>query len=92
VLPRPTEITCTRIWTGAKTKVGVNPVSAEEMYLFVNEERPSNTFVDPASFVAQLKDLLAPFPAPLVQWMREQLGEPRLGEKPAPRASRRAVK
>jgi len=44
-------------------------------YLFVNEERPSNEFVDPTSFVAQLKDLLAPFPAPLVQWMREQLGE-----------------
>ncbi|MBV2135130.1 FAD-dependent oxidoreductase [Pseudomonas sp. MAP12] len=75
VLPRPAEIACTRIWTGAKTKVGVNPVSADEMYLFVNEERPSNDFVDPTSFVAQLKDLLAPFPAPLVQWMREQLGE-----------------
>lgn len=55
--------------------MGVNPVSADEMYLFVNEHRPINEFVDPSTFVTQLQDLLAPFPAPLVQWMREQLGE-----------------
>src|SRR5574338_194489 len=75
VLPRPPEITCTRIWTGLQTKVGVNPVSRDEMYLFVNEVRPTNDFVDPASFVARLQDLLAPFSAPLVQWMRAQLGD-----------------
>jgi 2-polyprenyl-6-methoxyphenol hydroxylase-like FAD-dependent oxidoreductase len=45
------------------------------MYLFVNEVRPTNEFVDPSTFVAQLKGLLAPFSAPLVQSMREQLGE-----------------
>ena len=75
VLPRPAEIACTRLWSGAKTKVGVNPVSAEEMYLFVNEDRPVNEFVEPSTFVARLQELLAPFPAPLVQWMRAQLGE-----------------
>lgn len=75
VLPRPAEIACTRIWTGLNTKVGVNPVSQEEMYLFVNEVRPTNAFVEPSTFVAQLKDLLAPFPDPLVQSMREQLAD-----------------
>lgn len=74
VLPRPVDVSCTRIWTGLKTKVGVNPVSNEEMYLFVNEVRPTNEFVDPSTFVGQLKDLLAPFSAPLVQSIREQLG------------------
>lgn len=75
VLPRPAEVSCTRIWTGLQTKVGVNPVSNEEMYLFVNEVRPSNDFVDPSTFVGQLKALLAPFSAPLVESIREQLGE-----------------
>lgn len=75
VLPRPAEVSCTRIWTGLQTKVGVNPVSKEEMYLFVNEVRPTNEFVDPSTFVEQLKALLALFSAPLVQSMREQLGK-----------------
>jgi 2-polyprenyl-6-methoxyphenol hydroxylase-like FAD-dependent oxidoreductase len=75
VLPRPADVSCTRIWTGLKTKVGVNPVSNEEMYLFVNEVRPTNEFVDPSTFVGQLKELLAPFFAPLVQSIREQLGD-----------------
>lgn len=75
VLPRPPEIGCTRIWTGLQTKVGVNPVSRDQMYLFVNEVRATNEHIDPATFVARLKALLAPFPAPLVQWMRDQLGE-----------------
>lgn len=75
VLPRPSEINRTRIWTGPKTKVGVNPVSNDEMYLFVNEERSTNDFVEPSTFVSQLKDLLAPFPAALVQSIREQLSE-----------------
>lgn len=75
VLPRPAEITCTRLWSGPKTKVGVNPVSAGEMYLFINEVRATNDYVEPASFVGRIKDLLAPFPAPLVQQLREQIGE-----------------
>lgn len=75
VLPRPDEIRCTRLWTGLNTKVGVNPVNPAQLYLFVNEVRPDNTFVDPATFVDRLKALLAPFPAPLVQQLREQLDE-----------------
>lgn len=75
VLPRPAEITCTRLWSGPKTKVGVNPVSKGEMYLFINEVRATNDYVEPASFVGRIKDLLAPFPDQLVQQMREQIGE-----------------
>lgn len=75
VLPRPAEITCTRLWSGPTTKVGVNPVSAGEMYLFINEVKATNDYVEPASFVGRVKALLAPFPAPLVQQMREQIDE-----------------
>jgi 2-polyprenyl-6-methoxyphenol hydroxylase-like FAD-dependent oxidoreductase len=75
VLPRPPEIERAAMWMGQKIKTGVNPVSATEMYLFVTEDRAENTFIDPSEFVARLKNLLAPFPAPLMQTIREQLDE-----------------
>ncbi len=33
------------LWVGDTVKVGLNPVSESEMYLFVNENRPVNEFV-----------------------------------------------
>ncbi len=75
VLPRPPEVERAGMWLGPKVKTGVNPVSASEMYLFVTEDRAENTHVDPLRFVPMLKDLLAPFPAPLMQAIRGQLDE-----------------
>jgi len=74
VLPRPPEIETATMWMGPQIKPGVNPVSRSEMYLFVTEPRPTNDHVDPASFVARLRDLLAPFPAATVQAIRAQIG------------------
>jgi 2-polyprenyl-6-methoxyphenol hydroxylase-like FAD-dependent oxidoreductase len=73
VLPRPPEVQGAMMWMG-RVKPGVNPVSRELMYLFVTEHRPTHDHVDPAGFVEQLRALLAPFPAPLVQRIREQIG------------------
>ncbi|NRF70791.1 FAD-dependent oxidoreductase [Aquincola sp. S2] len=73
VLPRPPEVQGAMMWMG-RVKPGVNPVSRDSMYLFVTEHRPNNEHVDPASFVEQLRALLAPFSAPLVQRIREQIG------------------
>lgn len=73
VLPRPPEVQCAMMWMG-RVKPGVNPVSKELMYLFLTEHRPGNEHVDPATFVEQLRALLAPFPAPLVQRIRDQIG------------------
>ena len=75
VLPRPKELQTITMWMGGAVKPGVNPVSKDEMYLFVTEHRPTNEFVDPSSFVPTLKALLAPFPDPILQAVREQLGE-----------------
>lgn len=75
VLPRPASISTTRIWTGRQTKVGVNPVSDSEMYLFVNEVRPDNDFVDPECFSATLKNLLEPFPDPVIQDIKARIPE-----------------
>jgi 2-polyprenyl-6-methoxyphenol hydroxylase-like FAD-dependent oxidoreductase len=73
VLPRPPEIETCTMWMGPRIKPGVNPVSNEEMYLFVTEPRPSNDHVDPATFADQLRALLADFPAPAVSAIREQI-------------------
>ncbi|MCA8227959.1 FAD-dependent oxidoreductase [Burkholderia vietnamiensis] len=74
VVPRPAEIVCATMWLGQKVKVGVNPVSQEEMYVFVTEDRPTNERIDPAHWPRMLADLLAPFGAPLVQSIRAQVG------------------
>lgn len=73
VLPRPPELKTITMWLGGAVKPGVNPVSADELYLFVTEHRPSNDFVDPATFADALKALLAPFPDPLLQSLRAQI-------------------
>ncbi|MCB5945509.1 FAD-dependent oxidoreductase [Acidocella sp. KAb 2-4] len=75
VLPRLAGIDKTILWVGPETKVGVNPVSRTEMYLFVNENRPVNERIPEEHFVPLLKGLLEPFPAPEVQAFRAQLSE-----------------
>ena len=74
VVPRPADIVCATMWLGQKVKAGVNPVSQDEMYLFVTEDRPTNEHIDPAAWPRMLSDLLAPFGVPLLQSIREQLG------------------
>ena len=74
VLPRPAEIETATMWMGPRVKPGVNPVSKTEMYLFVTEPRPTNEHVDPATFAAQLRALLADFPSPLLQSIRAGIG------------------
>ncbi|MCU6498997.1 FAD-dependent oxidoreductase [Rugamonas sp. A1-17] len=70
VLPRPAEVERAMMWVGPKVKTGVNPVSRDEMYLFVTEDRPDNAQIDPRQFAPMLSELLAPFPAPLMQHCR----------------------
>lgn len=73
VLPRPAQVVRTMLWNGAGLKIGLNPVSQQEMYLFVNENRPSNDFVVPDQFLGLLKGLLAQFADPLLQQVSAQL-------------------
>lgn len=73
VLARPPEVLTATMWVGPRIKVGVNPVSREQMYLFVTEDRAVNERIEPAQFAPLLRGLLGGFPAALVQQMREQL-------------------
>jgi len=74
IVPRPPEIRTATMWIGPKVKPGVNPVSKTEMYLFITEPRPTNERVDPTTFVDQVRALLADFPAPELQAIRDGLG------------------
>jgi 2-polyprenyl-6-methoxyphenol hydroxylase-like FAD-dependent oxidoreductase len=61
------------MWMGHKVKVGLNPVSRTEMYMFVTEDRPANDRIAPERFAGLLADLLAPFTAPAIQAVRAGL-------------------
>jgi 2-polyprenyl-6-methoxyphenol hydroxylase-like FAD-dependent oxidoreductase len=74
VLPKLPEVNHTMLWVGETTKVGLNPVSAEAMYVFVNENRPTRDRIPEDQLVDGLKALLAPYPAPLVQAARDLIG------------------
>jgi 2-polyprenyl-6-methoxyphenol hydroxylase-like FAD-dependent oxidoreductase len=75
VLPRPSSITRTMLWVGNHLKVGLNPVSQDEMYMFVNEDRAVNDYVPPEQFLVRLKALLEPFSAPEVCNAKAMLDE-----------------
>ncbi|MYM81859.1 NAD(P)-binding protein [Duganella sp. FT50W] len=73
VLPRPAEVERATMWVGPRVKTGVNPVSRDQMYLFVTEDRADNVPIDPQQFAPMLRELLAPFAVPLMQHCRDAL-------------------
>lgn len=75
VLSRPAEVGCTMMWMGPRTKPGINPVSREQMYMFITEHRPVNEQIDPKDFPRLMRALLEDFSAPLLGALREQISE-----------------
>jgi 2-polyprenyl-6-methoxyphenol hydroxylase-like FAD-dependent oxidoreductase len=75
VVPRPPEVIRTTVWVGADAKVGVNPVSQEQMYVFVNERKGANERVRDAELLPRLRALIEPIADPLMRAVRDSLGE-----------------
>lgn len=75
VLPRPEGIETVTMWMGPKLKVGVNRVTEDTVYLFLTEDRPTNDFVAPETFLDTLRGLLERFAAPTVRRIAQTLGE-----------------
>ena len=75
VVPRPPELDSLAMWMGPRLKAGLNHVSETESYIFLTEDRPENTRVDPATFLPHLKDLLSRFPSPILARVAAGLGE-----------------
>ncbi len=75
VLPRPPDVNGTLMWIGHKVTAGVHPVSRDEMYLFVTEDRPNNDRIDPSRFLSLLRGMIVPFGAPLVKTIHDSLND-----------------
>jgi len=61
VAPRPPEVDRAEMYLGGPVKLGLNPVSEDQMYMFVLEHVPQNPFFNDEELVPHLRELLAPF-------------------------------
>ncbi len=61
VVPRPAEVTRIAMFMGPDIKAGINPVSNDQMYLFVTEPRAKPEFIDEKLWAETLRQTLAPF-------------------------------
>lgn len=75
VLPQPEGLNTVAMWMGGHLKVGISPVGKGLAYLFLTEDRETNDYVDPKTFVAHMKTLLSQFSAPTIRKITEELSE-----------------
>ncbi|MCP5144450.1 MAG: FAD-dependent oxidoreductase [Gammaproteobacteria bacterium] len=61
VAPRPQGVDRTEIYTGGPVKLGINPVSATHVYLFILEHVPDNPWYEPDQQLPHVSKLLEPF-------------------------------
>ncbi|CDO35048.1 FAD-dependent oxidoreductase [Novosphingobium sp. KN65.2] len=73
IAPRPAGFDRAEMFFGGPVKVGFNPVSDTDMYVFVLEHVPDNPWFPEDALVDHLKDLLAPFGSYVAE-VREGLG------------------
>lgn len=67
IMPRPENINQVTMWMGHHLKLGVNPVSATHMYMFITEDRPTKEHIDPTTWPEVLASLMKQFPNPTVE-------------------------
>ena len=58
VVPRFPEVNNTMMWVGEHLKAGVNPMSKDEMYMFVTQDKKDGSWIEPDLFVDMLKDIM----------------------------------
>ena len=73
VLRRPADVIGTRMYFGHQM-VGVNPVSATHMYLFLLQNMPERTWIDPSEWLPRLREQLTEFGG-LIARLRDELDE-----------------
>lgn len=65
VLPRDPETSAVSVFMGRATKVGVNPISQDQMYLFCLDNRPDNERIPEDQWKDLLTGLLMEFSGPM---------------------------
>ena len=73
VADRPPEIDRAHIYFGGPLKLGMSPISQDQMYVFLLEHVPGNPWFAPETHVQHLSDLMAPFGG-IVPTIRAGLG------------------
>jgi len=61
VARRPAEVDRVEMYFGGPVKIGINPVSRDEMYMFLLEHVPGNPFFAEDELVPHVRQLMAPF-------------------------------
>ena len=61
VAERPPQIDRAEIYFGGPLKIGMSPISQEQMYVFLLEHVPGNPWFAPETYVEHLSELMAPF-------------------------------
>ena len=61
VAERPADVDRAEIYFGGPMKLGMSPISPEQMYAFLLEPVPGNPWFAPETHVAHLSELMAPF-------------------------------
>lgn len=74
VADRPPEVDRAEIYFGGPLKIGMSPISQDQMYVFLLEHVPGNPWFAPETHVEHLKELMAPFGGHIPA-IREGLGE-----------------
>lgn len=74
VADRPPEIDRAEIYFGGPLKVGMSPISQDQMYMFLLEHVRGNPWFAPETHVEHLRELMAPFGGH-IPTIRENLGE-----------------
>jgi 2-polyprenyl-6-methoxyphenol hydroxylase-like FAD-dependent oxidoreductase len=74
VADRPAEVDRAQIYFGGPLKLGMSPISQEQMYVFLLEHVPGNPWFPPETHVEHLSDLMEPFGG-IVPTIRAGLGE-----------------
>ena len=72
-IERPPEIDHQIMYFGVGLKAGIMPVSRSQMYLLLVTNEPGNPWMKSDQFPRMLRERLAPFGAPLVRKIRDQI-------------------
>lgn len=61
VVPRPADVTSTAVYLGDRIKAGFNPISDDEMYVYILESQPDNPWIDESAWLTEMRRRLEGF-------------------------------
>jgi 2-polyprenyl-6-methoxyphenol hydroxylase-like FAD-dependent oxidoreductase len=75
VAPRPPEVDRAEMYFGGPVKIGLNPISRDQMYMFILEHVPDNPYFPEDQLVPHVRALMEPFGG-AVPAVRDSIADP----------------